>query len=73
MKQNLIRNNFKHGNPYDNVANLAQLEESYTRLKNKDLKNNSTWEGAFYQNEWAKINSSWVYFILSHKCIAADT
>ena len=28
-------------------------------LKNK-IENNSTWEGAFYQSEWAKINSSWV-------------
>ena len=35
-----------------------------TRLKNK-IENNSTWEGAFYQSEWAKINSSWVTLVFS--------
>ena len=29
----------------------------FTLLKNK-IENDWTWEGAFYQSEWAKINSS---------------
>ena len=32
---------------------------AYTHLKNK-IENNSTWKGAFYQNEWVKIDSNWV-------------
>ena len=35
-----------------------------TPLKLK-IENNSAWEGAFYHNEWVKINSSWVTFIFS--------
>ena len=36
-------------------------------LKTK-IENNSTWEDAFYQSEWAKINSIWVHFM----CVAAN-
>ena len=36
----------------------------YSRLKNK-IENNSTWEGAFYQSEWVKINWSWVILVFS--------
>ena len=32
------------------------------RLKKK-IENNSTWEGAFYQSKWDKINSSWVILV----------
>ena len=35
-----------------------------TRLKIK-IENNSTWEGAFYQSEWVKMNSSWVILVFS--------
>ena len=35
-----------------------------TRLKTM-IESNSTWEGAFYQSECVKINSSWVIFIFS--------
>ena len=41
---------------------------SSTRLINK-IENNSTWEGAFYQNEWVKINSSWVSFVFFTLCV----
>ena len=27
------------------------------------IENTSTWEGAFYQCEWVKINSSWVILV----------
>ena len=37
---------------------------SYTRLKNK-IENTSAWEGALYQSEWVKMNSSWVILIFS--------
>ena len=30
----------------------------HAHLKNK-IENNPAWEGAFYQSEWAKANSSW--------------
>ena len=40
-----------------------QVEVNYT-LK-KRIQNNPTWEDAFYQSEWVKINSSWVIFIIS--------
>ena len=36
----------------------------FTRLKNK-IENNLTWEIAFTQSKWAKINSSSVIFIFS--------
>ena len=38
--------------------------EQCTRLKNK-IENNSTWEAAFYQSEWVKVNSSWVVLFFS--------
>ena len=38
---------------------------AYTRLKN-NAENNSTWDGAFYQSEWVKINSlSWDILVFS--------
>ena len=40
----------------------AVLSVACTRLKNK-IGSNLTWEGVFYQNEWAKINLSWVHFM----------
>ena len=44
---------------------MEKLSYSYlsreTHLKNK-TEINSSWEGAIYQSEWAKINSSWVVF-----------
>ena len=36
---------------------------AYAHLKN-NIENNSIWDGAFYQNEWVEINSSWVIFTL---------
>ena len=43
------------------------------RLKNK-IENNSTWEGAFYQSEWVKINWSWVALVFFHfMCIVVST
>ena len=41
-----------------------------TRLKKK-TENNSTWEGAFYQSEWVKINSDWVILVFS-LCVAPN-
>ena len=38
---------------------------SLTRSQ-KMIESNSTWEGAFYQGEWAKINSSWVILVFFH-------
>ena len=38
-----------------------------TRLK-KMIENNSSWEGAFYQSEWIKINPSSVLFIYVYCC-----
>ena len=34
----------------------------FTGLKNKN-ESNSTWEGAFYQTEWVKIDSRWVILV----------
>ena len=45
--------------------------EGTIHLKNK-IENNSTWESAFYQNEWVEINSSWVIFIFHFVYIAAN-
>ena len=42
-----------------------------THLK-KMIESNSTWEGAFYQSEWVKINSSWVIFF-HFMCAVANT
>ena len=39
-----------------------------TRLK-KNIENNLTWEGAFYQSAWIKTNWSWVTLVFSlHVC-----
>ena len=36
------------------------------------IENNSTWQGAFYQREWDKINSSWVILVFFYfMCVAA--
>ena len=51
---NVVINNF--------MLNETSLDRVFTRLKKK-IENNSTWESAFYQSEWVKINSSWVTFI----------
>ena len=45
--------------------------EGTIHLKNK-IENNSTWESAFYQNEWVEINSSWVIFIFHSMCAAVN-
>ena len=47
------------------------LNEIYKFLKNK-IENNSTWEDAVYQSEWAKINSSWVMSVFFTLCVAAN-
>ena len=51
---------------YDNIHWFIRkrIFSSFTRLKNK-IENNSTWEGAFYQSEWVKINWSWVNLLFS--------
>ena len=36
------------------------------------IENNSTWEGAFYQSEGVKVNSSWHIFIFHVMCAAAN-
>ena len=33
-------------------------------LLKKKMENNSTWEGAIFLDEWVKINSNWIIFIL---------
>ena len=40
-------------------------------LKSK-IENNSSWEGAFYQSKWAKINWSWVILDFYFMCVAAN-
>ena len=40
-------------------------------LKTK-IENILIWEGAFYQNEWAKINSSWVNLVFHFMCVAVN-
>ena len=47
---------------------MAYLENAEKFLHHFDplkIENNSTWEGAFYQGEWAKDNSSWVILVFS--------
>ena len=44
--------------------NFRFNEWTNTSLKNK-IKNNSFWEGSFYQSEWVEINSSWVILVFS--------
>ena len=39
-------------------------------LKKNKIEKNSTWEGAFYQSEWAKINLSYFSFFY-FMCVAA--
>ena len=41
----------------DKAVSKLKLLFISTRLKNK-VENNSTWEGAFYESKWVKINSS---------------
>ena len=44
----------------------------FAHLKNK-IENYSTSEGALYQSEWVKINSSWIFFIFFlFMCVAAN-
>ena len=50
----------------------ASILSFITRFKNK-IGNNSTEEGAFYQNEWVKINSSWVISFFHFMFVAANT
>ena len=50
---------------------LWNMSES-TGLKKK-IENYLTWEGAFYQSEWVKINSSGVIFVFTLLCVAANT
>ena len=52
---------------YNPWLDMWSLEDP-TRLKPK-IENNSTWEDLFYQNEWAKINSSWAILVFPlHVC-----
>ena len=53
------------------LHSLWSVQRYYTRLKNT-IENNSTWEGAFYQSAWVKINSSWVILVFSIYGVAAD-
>ena len=43
------------------IKEKNKQKAKYRRLKKK-IENNSTSEGAYYQSEWVKINSSWVIF-----------
>ena len=45
--------------------------EMSASLRNK-IENNSTWEGAVYQSEWVKINSTWVTLVIHFMCVAAN-
>ena len=53
----------------DTYAGRAWLGMEIVHQPNKahsqNIENNLTWEGAFYQSEWVKINSSWVVLIFS--------
>ena len=51
-----------------NLQVSFQNNWTQTRLKDK-TENNSTWKGAFYQSEWAKINSNWVNFSFFTLCV----
>ena len=44
---------------------------SYACLKHT-IENNSTWDDAFYENDWIKINSSWVTLVFHFICIVAN-
>ena len=46
-------------------------KSTFTHLKNK-IENNSTWEGAFYQSEWVKINQVELFSLFHIKSIAAN-
>ena len=43
-----------------------------TGLKNK-IQNDSTWEVAFYQSKWFKINSNELFSFFLFECVAANT
>ena len=47
------------------------MKDLRTRLKNK-IENNPTWEGAIYQIEWDKINSSWAILVFHFMCVVAN-
>ena len=51
---------------FDEIFICMMKFKLVTRLKNK-IENNSTWEGAFYQSEWVKINSKWVFSFFHFK------
>ena len=55
---------------YYKYAYIWYVYTNYTCLKNKN-ENYSAWEGAFYQSEWDKINSSWVILIYHFMCVDA--
>ena len=38
-------------------------------IQKTKIENDSTWEGAFYASEWAKINSSWVSLVFFTLCV----
>ena len=45
---------------------ICQLNlKTYVTSLKKKLENNSTWEDAFYQSEWVKINTNWVILVFS--------
>ena len=46
------------------VDKLKRTDVRSARLK-KMIESNSTWEGAFYQSEWVKMNLSWIIPIFS--------
>ena len=51
--------------------NHANMRNIFTLLKNK-IENNSTREGAFYQNALIKINSIWVISFFHLMCVVAN-
>ena len=51
-----------------NILFVLYNYASVTHLQNKTEKN-SSWERAFYESEWVKINSSWIILVFSiHAC-----
>ena len=53
------------------INNIIFIEEAMLRklyTHKKKTENNASWESAFYQSEWVKMNSSWVIFIFSLYC-----
>ena len=54
------------------VNSTSYQSEKYIRLEKTKNEYNSSWESAFYQNKWAKINSSWFILVFYFMCVAAN-